>query len=66
MLNQPQVGDILMVKNTGAYNYSMASCYNRYPIPAVVLLSGDRSAIMVERESYEELLSHDRVPDWLK
>ena len=66
MLNQPQVGDILMVKNTGAYNYSMASRYNRYPIPAVVLLSGDRSAIMVERESYEELLSHDRVPDWLK
>lgn len=66
MLNQPQVGDILMVKNTGAYNYSMASRYNRYPIPAVVLLSGDRSAVMVERESYEDLLSHDRVPDWLK
>lgn len=66
VLNHPEVGDILMVRNTGAYNYSMASRYNRFPIPAVVLLSGDRSGIMVERESYQELLSHDRVPDWLK
>lgn len=66
MLNQPEVGDTLMVTNTGAYNYSMASNYNRYPRPAVVLLSGSRDGVIVERETEEDVLKNDRVPEWLK
>lgn len=64
-LNQPTMGDTLMVTNTGAYNYTMASVYNRFGRPAVVLLSGDRDAVIVERETDEELLHFDRVPEWL-
>lgn len=65
-LNAPEAGDILMVTNTGAYNYTMSSNYNRYPRPAVVLLSGDRSGIIVERETNEDVLRYDRIPDWMK
>lgn len=65
-LNAPQVGDILMITNTGAYNYSMSSNYNRYPRPAMVLLSEGRDALMVERETEDDLLRFDRVPDWLE
>ena len=64
-LNQPKVGDILMIPNTGAYNYTMASNYNRYPRPAVVLLSGERDGIIVRRETDEDVLRYDEIPDWL-
>lgn len=64
-LADPQIGDILAVRHTGAYNYSMASRYNRLPVPAVVLLSQGRDAEIVRRESYEDLVRNDRVPDWL-
>lgn len=65
-LPSPQPGDTLAVLHTGAYNYSMASNYNRLRRPAVVLLKGDQSAILVERESFEDLVKNDRIPSWLE
>ena len=65
-LPSPQPGDTLAMLHTGAYNYSMASNYNRLRRPAVVLLKGDRSAILVERESFEDLVKNDRIPSWLE
>ncbi|MGL4606831.1 MAG: diaminopimelate decarboxylase [Eubacteriaceae bacterium] len=65
-LNQPESGDILAVFNTGAYNYSMASNYNRLPRPGVVLLKGEASALLVKRETYEEICENDCMPGWLK
>ncbi|MDD3839229.1 MAG: diaminopimelate decarboxylase [Clostridia bacterium] len=59
-------GDILAVFSTGAYTYSMASNYNRIPVPAVVLVNNGESSILVERETYEDLVSKDRVPYWLE
>lgn len=64
-LASPQPGDILAVLHTGAYNYSMASNYNRFRKPAVVLLKGDEDALLVRRESYDDLLAHDCIPEWL-
>jgi diaminopimelate decarboxylase len=58
-------GDIMAVFATGAYNYSMASNYNRLPRPAMVLLKDDRDELIVKRESYEEIISNDLMPDWL-
>lgn len=58
-------GDVLAVLSTGAYNYSMASHYNRLPKPAMVLVSQGRHDLLVERESYEDLVRHDRLPSWL-
>lgn len=52
-------GDILAVLVTGAYNYSMASNYNRLPRPAMVALRGGEKKIIVRRETYADLISHD-------
>ena len=65
-LPSPQPGDTLAVLHTGAYNYSMASNYNRFRRPAVILLKGDQSAVLVERESFEDLIKNDRIPSWLE
>lgn len=55
-------GDHLMVFGTGAYNYSMASNYNRIPRPAVVLVSHGEHHVLVERETYDTLIQQDRIP----
>lgn len=52
-------GDLLAVLTTGAYNYSMASNYNRVPRPAVVLLNQDGPRVAVRRETFEDLLLND-------
>lgn len=58
-LPELEEGDILCVYNTGAYNYSMASNYNRVPKPAMVLVNNSQSDIIVKRETLDDLISHD-------
>jgi diaminopimelate decarboxylase len=60
------VGDIVAVQTTGAYNYSMASNYNRLPRPAVVLVHDGAAEVVVERETLDDLVSHDRIPPHLE
>jgi len=60
-LATPKEGDILAVFSTGAYCYTMASNYNRNPIPAVVLLDNGISSIMVKRQSYDDMISLDVI-----
>ncbi len=52
-------GDVLAVFSTGAYTYSMASNYNRFPRPAVVLVGDGRARVVVERETYDDLIRKD-------
>lgn len=52
-------GDIAAVCTTGAYNYAMASNYNRIPRPAVVMLRGGQSSLAVRRETLEDLTALD-------
>ena len=66
MLPKLSTGDILCVYNTGSYNYSMASNYNRVEKPAMVLVNNSQSDIIVKRETLDDLVSHDVVPDRLK
>ena len=54
-----EVGDTLAVLATGAYNYSMASNYNRIPRPAVVAVSGGKAKIIIKRESFEDIIAND-------
>lgn len=61
-----ETGDILAVSCTGAYNYTMSSNYNRLPRPAVVFVSGGKADLVVKRETYEDLLRNDVVPDRMK
>jgi diaminopimelate decarboxylase len=58
-------GDILAVQTTGAYNYSMASNYNCFTRPAMVLVNDGQAELIVERESYADLVRCDRLPDRL-
>ena len=60
-----ETGDILAVLTTGAYNYSMASNYNRLPRPAAVLVSGGECNLILERETYQDLIRQDRLPERL-
>ena len=52
-------GDLVAVCTTGAYNYSMASNYNRLPRPAVVMLRGGESYLAVRRETLDDLCALD-------
>ncbi len=56
-----EVGDILAVLATGAYNYSMASNYNRIPRPAVVAVSDGKAKVIVKRESFEDIIANDVI-----
>ncbi len=52
-------GAKIAVLTTGAYNYSMASNYNRIPRPAVVMLSENGDRLVVKRESLEDIVRND-------
>lgn len=58
-------GDVLAVPCTGAYNYSMSMNYNRLPRPAMVLAGGGRAELINRRESYEDLIRNDLIPERL-
>ncbi len=58
-LQKPVRGDILAVLVTGAYNYSMASNYNRIPRPPVILVRDGEARVAVARESFEDIVRND-------
>ena len=58
-LPAPKAGDVLAVADTGAYTYSMASNYNRFPRPAVVLVNDGCARLIAQREPLEHVLDLD-------
>ena len=56
---EPKRGDILAVCTTGAYNYSMASNYNRVARPPIVMLHGGKDYVAVRRESPADMAQND-------
>nr|WP_254048048.1 diaminopimelate decarboxylase [Synechococcus sp. BDU 130192] len=65
-LPTPQPGDILVVLATGAYNYSMASNYNRIGRPAAVLVNEGDAQLIIRRETLEDLVRQDCLPERLR
>jgi diaminopimelate decarboxylase len=59
-LPEVREGDLVAVFSTGAYTYSMAGNYNRYPRPAVVFARDGAAQVAVERETSADLLRLDR------
>jgi diaminopimelate decarboxylase len=59
-------GDILAVFSTGAYNYAMASNYNRVTRPAVVLVADGDADVIVKRETLDDVVKNDVIPERLK
>ncbi|MDV2995872.1 MAG: Diaminopimelate decarboxylase [Chroococcidiopsis sp. SAG 2025] len=64
-LPQTEPGDILVVMGTGAYNYSMASNYNRLPRPAAVVVANQEAKLLLRRETYQDLIRQDCLPNSL-
>ncbi len=58
-LQDAEVGDIVCVFGTGAYNQTMASNYNGQPRPAVVFLRDGEARVVTRREAYEDLYARD-------
>jgi len=58
-IQTPQTGDTVAVLVTGAYNYSMASNYNRVPRPPIVMLREGEDRLVVRRETFEDLVACD-------
>ena len=56
-----KVGDLIAVYGTGAYNYTMASNYNRFCQPAMILVEKGTSHVLVKRETYEDIIRCDAV-----
>ncbi len=66
LIPKTESGDILVVMSTGAYNYSMASNYNRLPRPAAVLVKDGDANLILQRETYQDLIRQDRLPERLQ
>lgn len=57
LLHRVNEGDVIVIKNAGAYGYSMASNYNSRPRPAEVLILNGKADLIRKRESFEDLLN---------
>ncbi len=58
-------GDLVAILSAGAYGAVMAGDYNARPRVAEVLVHGEQWGIVRPRESYDDLIAKDRIPDWL-
>ena len=65
-LPEIEEGDILCVYNAGTYNYSMASNYNRVQKPAMILVNNGQDDLIIKRETLDDIISHDIIPQRLK
>jgi diaminopimelate decarboxylase len=59
-LNDPRVGDVLVIPATGAYSHAMANNYNAVPRPPVIFCKDGNARVVVRRETYEDLTLRDR------
>lgn len=60
IIARPEPGDVLVIPATGAYCYAMASNYNGNTRPAVIMVNDGRARVIIERESYDDLVAKHR------
>ena len=61
-----ETGDLMAVMSAGAYGFSMSSNYNSRPRAAEVMGKGDKYYVIRDRESHEDLVRGEKIPDFLK
>jgi len=57
-------GDLIAIMSAGAYGFVMASNYNSRPLPAEVLVRGDKVALIRERQTWQDLVDREVYPQW--
>jgi len=62
----PERGELMALMSAGAYGFAMASNYNTRGRAAEVLVHGDRFDVIRERETWEDVVRAERVPEFLK
>ena len=65
ILPEAEPGELLAVMSAGAYGFAMSSNYNSRPRPAEILVRDDKFDVIRSRETYDDLLKGERVPDFL-
>jgi diaminopimelate decarboxylase len=63
---RPEPGDLLVVMSAGAYGFTMASNYNSHPRPPEVLVDGDKFYVVRQRETLDDLIRGETIPEVLK
>ena len=64
-LAKQKIGNLLVIKNTGAYGKVMSSNYNSRPLPSEILVHNDKYAIIYSPEKIEKTIEADIIPSWL-
>ncbi len=57
----PEKGDIFAIMSTGAYGYTMASNYNKNPIPGVIMVCNGEDRVIVKPQTYEDMIRNEIV-----
>jgi diaminopimelate decarboxylase len=65
-LPEMKPGEVMAVMSAGAYGFSMSSNYNSRTRAAEVIVRGDRFYIARERESWEDLVQHESIPEFIR
>ena len=65
-LPQVEPRELLAVMSAGAYGFAMSSNYNSRPRPAEILVRDDKFEVIRSRETYDDLLKGERLPDFLR
>lgn len=65
LMKLPQAGDLIAFRSAGAYGAVMAGTYNARPLIAEVMVKGDKFSVIRPRQTYDELLGRDRLPEWI-
>lgn len=61
----PERNDLMALMNAGAYGMSMAGTYNSRPLPAEILVDGKNHAVIRQRQTFDDIIKDERIPDWL-
>jgi diaminopimelate decarboxylase len=61
----PERNDLMALMNAGAYGMSMAGTYNSRPMPAEILVDGERAAVIRQRQTLDDIIKDERIPEWL-
>jgi len=58
-------GELIAIRSCGAYGAVMSSEYNTRPVTPEVLVNGNKFSVIRKRETYQDILAKDSIPDWL-